>query len=76
MEDILVAKFEQNPAIAEVLLGTRDRPLVEAAEWDAIWGIGMCTEEAKRTPQEHWGRNLLGKALEGARRQLLARLAP
>ena len=34
------AKFTQNPAMRQHLLGTGDRLLAEASPYDTIWGIG------------------------------------
>ena len=36
-----VQKFQQNPAMKELLLSTGNTILVEAAPRDQIWGIGL-----------------------------------
>ena len=57
-------KFQQNPWMRSILLGTGDRLLVEASPFDKIWGIGLDAAHAKLVPPERWpGQNLLGKAL-------------
>lgn len=69
-----VAKFAQNPALAEVLLATGDRVLVEASPRDRIWGIGMgASNPAVREPRAWRGQNLLGFALMEVRDRLRAR---
>jgi ribA/ribD-fused uncharacterized protein len=58
------AKFEQNPALREFLLGTGKRVLVEASPVDRIWGIGLAGDDpAAEDPQQWRGLNLLGFAL-------------
>jgi len=69
-----VAKFGQNPALADFLRGTGDRVLVEASPTDRIWGIGLAADDASAEAPEHWrGLNLLGFALMEARRALAGR---
>eukprot|EP01087_Luapelamoeba_hula_P003598 TRINITY_DN1339_c0_g1_i1.p1 TRINITY_DN1339_c0_g1~~TRINITY_DN1339_c0_g1_i1.p1 ORF type:complete len:175 (+),score=40.11 TRINITY_DN1339_c0_g1_i1:35-559(+) len=64
-------KFSQNPQLKEKLLGTGDRKLVEASPLDKIWGIGLDTQAALSTRETQWpGENLLGKALELARKHI------
>lgn len=66
-----VAKFGQNPALREFLLGTGDRVLVEASPVDAIWGIGLAADHPDADNPTRWrGLNLLGFALMGARATL------
>lgn len=48
------------------LLETGDRLLVEASPFDPIWGVGFAAADAERN-REHWGLNLLGKALMAVR---------
>jgi ribA/ribD-fused uncharacterized protein len=67
------AKFGQDPALREYLLGTGNRVLVEASPLDRVWGIGLAGDDERATDPARWrGRNLLGFALMEAR----ARLAP
>lgn len=65
------AKFGQNPALREFLLGTGDRVLVEASPVDAIWGIGLAADHPDAGDPARWrGLNLLGVALMSARHAL------
>jgi len=54
------AKFEQNPDIRAILLGTGDEELIEDAPNDAYWGCGA----------EGTGKNMLGKILMEIRGEL------
>ncbi len=66
-----VAKFGQDPARREFLLGTANRVLVEASPRDRVWGIGLGAANEKATDPAQWrGLNLLGFALMEAREQL------
>lgn len=65
------AKFGQNPALREFLLGTGDRVLVEASPLDRIWGIGLSAGDSRAEDPEQWkGLNLLGFALMEVRARL------
>lgn len=65
------AKFGQNPALGDFLLGTGSRVLVEASPVDAIWGIGLAQSDARAQNPAAWrGLNLLGFALMEARTHL------
>lgn len=64
-------KFKQNPELKEILLGTREKVLVEASPRDRIWGIGYGEKNAMNK-KDQWGLNLLGQALMETRRQLRA----
>lgn len=64
-------KFRQHPALAEFLLATGERVLVEASPVDAIWGIGLAADAADAENPARWrGPNLLGFALMEVRDQL------
>ncbi|MDH6574837.1 NADAR family protein [Kitasatospora sp. MAP5-34] len=66
-----VAKFGQNEALREYLLGTAQRVLVEASPMDRLWGIGLAADNERATQPEQWrGLNLLGFALMEARSRL------
>jgi ribA/ribD-fused uncharacterized protein len=66
-----VAKFGQNSALREFLLGTNDRVLVEASPRDRIWGIGLAADDPRALDPYSWrGLNLLGFALMEARERL------
>ncbi|SEM15766.1 NADAR family protein [Streptacidiphilus jiangxiensis] len=68
-----VAKFGQDAALREYLLGTANRVLVEASPRDSVWGIGLgAANEAATDPQRWRGLNLLGFALMEARDRLAA----
>ena len=68
-----VAKFGQNPELAQVLLETGESVLVEAAPRDRVWGIGMgASNPEARNPAAWRGQNKLGFALMEARRRLRA----
>ena len=55
MEQVVYAKFAQNPTLAQDLLDTGDKPLKEGNTWgDVYWGINLRTGE---------GENNLGKIL-------------
>lgn len=63
-----VAKFSQNPELAEFLMGTGTRVLVEASPRDRVWGIGMAKDDQGVEDPRCWrGSNLLGFALMEAR---------
>ncbi len=66
-----LAKFGQNPELAEFLLGTGERVLVEASPVDRVWGIGLAAGDERAGRPELWrGLNLLGFALMEVRRAL------
>ncbi|KAL8407717.1 hypothetical protein RB594_006526 [Gaeumannomyces avenae] len=65
-----VAKFGQNRHLRDVLVGTGDRLLAEAAPYDRVWGIGYTAKVAAQQPRESWGENRLGRALMEARERL------
>ena len=69
MRDILMDKFAQNPDLRDVLDGTGDTVLAEAAPRDREWGIGLTETDAKHGVA--WrGNNLLGKTLMEVRKAL------
>lgn len=66
-----VAKFSSNGAMADWLLLTAPKVLVEASMWDKIWGIGMTAQTTGARDPKLWkGLNLLGFALMEARDRL------
>ncbi len=68
-----MAKFAQNSALAEFLLGTGERILVEASPVDRIWGIGLAADDPSANDPKSWqGLNLLGFALMQVRENLRA----
>lgn len=59
-----IMKFAQNPELWEILKATENKILVEAADYDSIWGIGLKAEDAVKVSEKEWkGLNQLGKAL-------------
>lgn len=68
-----LAKFSQNAALGDYLLGTGESVLVEASPADAIWGIGLAEEHPYAAQPARWpGLNLLGFALMEVRARLCA----
>jgi ribA/ribD-fused uncharacterized protein len=66
-----LAKFSQNQALADFLLKTDKRVLVEASPADKIWGIGLAGDDSDSTNPHKWkGLNLLGFALMEVRESL------
>lgn len=59
MKQALLIKF-QLPKMKKFLVESQRKVLVEAAPWDAIWGIGMDADKAVNTPFREWGKNGLG----------------
>lgn len=53
MFEVCLAKFQQNADIREILLGTKDEPIIEASPKDGYWGWGAV----------EIGQNKLGRVL-------------
>jgi ribA/ribD-fused uncharacterized protein len=65
------AKFAGNQDLAEYLLTTGSRVLVEASPTDRVWGIGMAADDDRAESVAAWqGLNLLGFALMEVRERL------
>lgn len=64
-----MAKFSQNRHMRGRLLSTGNRLLCEASSKARVWGIGYTGKHAMQFRQ-HWGENLLGKALMSTREKL------
>lgn len=65
-------KFKDNHYIRDILLGTGDKILVEAALNDKIWGIGLNSRNLNASDPRKWpGENLLGFALMQVRDMLV-----
>lgn len=68
MEEIVAAKFNHDPELAEKLLATTGSLLVEGNDWhDQTWGSCRCTEHASIP-----GDNALGVILMSTRMRLKA----
>jgi len=66
-----LAKFSQNPRLAEYLLSTEQKILVEASPCDKLWGIGLSENSNGIDNPLNWqGKNLLGFALMEVREKL------
>jgi ribA/ribD-fused uncharacterized protein len=71
-----LAKFRQDPVLAEYLLTTGRRVLVEASPLDRIWGIGLTADDPRAGDPYRWrGLNLLGFALMRVRAELAGTVA-
>ena len=66
-----LAKFQQNAAMRDFLIGTGGKVLVEASPSDRIWGIGLReSDKHAKDPLEWRGTNLLGFALMDVREEV------
>lgn len=64
-------KYSQNPDLAEILLNTDNRILVEASPVDKVWGVGLSEDDPLIFDEKNWkGSNLLGVALMNVRNEL------
>ncbi len=64
MRKVVAAKFVTNPVLAELLVRTGYREIIEDAPWDEFWGTG----------KQGQGQNMLGKTLMYTRHMLQQRL--
>lgn len=65
-------KFNMHTSMREVLLSTEGTLLVEANQYDSIWGIGMSIDDPAIEDRRNWrGENLLGWCLTQVRETLL-----
>ena len=63
-----LAKFSQNKNLADFLLSTNQKIIVEASPFDKIWGIGLAASNEKAKNPNTWnGTNILGFALMDVR---------
>lgn len=66
-----LAKFQQHPELADVLLLTGEAVLVEASPYDRVWGIGLASTDPRAADPLEWpGLNLLGFVLMDVRDEL------
>ena len=67
----LLAKFSQNPELAEFLKATGNNTLAECSADDCIWGIGLSMTDPARFDRAKWnGQNLMGYTLMMVREKL------
>ena len=45
MFEVVLAKFEQNEELADLLIGTGEKIIVEASPYNDVWGSGMSAVE-------------------------------
>ncbi|CAE8722343.1 unnamed protein product [Polarella glacialis] len=71
--EVVFQKFSSSKELRQVLLSTGHKILAEAAPNDAIWGIGLGSQDVRCQDPTAWlGRNVLGFALMEARQRLLS----
>ena len=69
-----LAKFTQNPDLAEELLATAGTTIVEASPEDCLWGIGRGVDDPLARERAAWrGENWLGEVLMAVRDALMVR---
>lgn len=57
-------KFDQNDDLANILLRTEEKILVEDADYDPVWGVGLAWNDPLILDEKNWkGTNWLGKCL-------------
>lgn len=68
----VLAKFSQNEDLKSKLLSfDKDSIFCECSPYDRIWGIGLSASNPSSNNQNEWrGRNLLGKCIGRARKEL------
>lgn len=68
-----LAKFQQNPILADFLLETHGTELVEASPYDRIWGVGLSASDPRINDKKLWrGENKLGNVQMQVRNEILA----
>ena len=63
---VLCQKFDSHSSLAQTLLDTGDALLVEAAERDLVWGVGLKLGDPRALDPQQWplgAQNLLGRTL-------------
>ena len=64
-------KFSQNPELAQLLMSTGNKQIVEASAYDKIWGIGLAPQDDRVLDPAQWdGLNLLGQVVMETRDRL------
>ena len=75
LQDGIMAKFEQNENLANLLSATNNRILVEASPYDKIYGVGLSETNDLILDETYWkGQNLLGQTLGIVRSKLFKKL--
>ncbi len=71
MEKALIAKFQGNQHLRDVLQSTGDKDIVEASPSDGFWGAQVGMNNIRGMPKENYpGSNELGKLLQSVRNDL------
>ncbi len=74
MAYVNLLKYSQHSDLAELLLETGTKMLVEASPYDKIWGIGLSEDDPRALDMRQWqGANLLGLVLTTIRLHLVKR---
>ena len=63
-------KFKSDAHLEAQLIGTSPRPLGEASQSDAIWGIGRSINDELAQDCKEWATNLQGSVLQVVRQEL------
>ena len=72
MFQALWLKASQHADVKRQLLATEGKIIAEASPYDAIWGIGLSSQDKKALDVKNWvGKNLLGKTWMKVREILL-----
>ena len=70
MEAVVLAKFEQNSDLGDILLATGDKRLIECNPYDQVFSCGLKMDDERLDEMEYPGQNKLGSILEDVRSQL------
>ena len=66
----ILAKFEQNPELKQMLLGTSEKKIGESSP-DLLWGTGIHLRTKTCLDRDKWkGKNIMGKMLEKIREKI------
>ena len=72
----IVAKFNDNPGLADMLLSTKDQTIVKAT-YDTMWGTGIPLHQSDSLNSKKWkGIGLLGELLMTTQKKLQRRHTP
>lgn len=71
MHRAILAKFDQNPALAAAMTTTGQKSFVYCNPHDIIWSAGLSLRDKQAADPKHWkGNNQLGKILDSVRDEL------